>query len=183
MEIVRITMEGYGCEINRGIVPSDEYVGLEKSLNNIWHKNLFQKIEKKVNLKKETHNCGLIKGEIKIEVDDFVIIETSIKSFETLVNYKTETVDYPITDDVVVTSVQHQEGVFLDTIFIVDGKFDLDKLTIVKKDIRNKIDNILVSSLYCEIYYDGYLIPINDNVTDLRMSRLYFENTNKNEQK
>lgn len=182
MDIVRITMEGYGCEINRGIVPNKEYLELEKSLDNIWHKNLFQKIEKKVNLKKETHNKGLINGEIKIEVNDFVIIETSIKSFEALVNYKTETIEYPKTDEVVVTSIQHQEGVFLDTIFVIEDDFDLDRLTVVKKDIKNKVDNILVSSLYCEIYYDGHLIPMNENITDLRMSRLYFENTNKDEQ-
>ena len=88
---------------------------------------------------------------------------------------------YPKTKDVVITSVQHQEGIFLDTIFIIDGKFDLSKLSLVKKDINNKVDNLLVSSLYCEIYYDGELIPITENSTDLRMSRLYFENTDKNE--
>jgi hypothetical protein len=182
MDIVRITMEGYGCEINRGIVPNKEYIKLEESLKDVWHKDLFKKIEKKVKLKKEIHNCGLIKGEIKIEVDGNTVIDTPINIFETLINHRVESVGYPKTEDVVVTSVQHQEGVFLDTVFVIEDDFDLQKLTIVKKDIGNKIDNILVSSLYCELYYDGQLIPMKENLTDLRMSRLYFENTGKDEQ-
>jgi hypothetical protein len=179
MDIVRITMEGYGCEIHRGIVPREEYLKIKNSVNDVWNKDLFKKIKKEVNLKKEIYISGLIKGEVKIEIDDTVIIETSINSFEALVNYKTEVIKYPATKDVVVTSVQHQEGVFLDTIFVIDDKFDLDKVTIIKKDVNNKIDNTLVSSLYCELYYDGYLIPMTENITDLRMSRLYFENTDK----
>lgn len=182
MDIVRITMEGYGCEIHRGIVPKKEYLKIENSINDVWHKDLFKKIAKEVNLKKEIYSSGLIKGEIKIEVDDVVVVETSINSFETLVNYRTEIIKYPETKDVVVTSIQHQEGTFLDTIFVIDDKFDLNKITIVKKDINNKIDNTLVSSLYCELYYDGQLIPMTENITDLRMSRLYFENTDKDEQ-
>ncbi len=38
------------------------------------------------------------------------------------------------------------------------------------------VDNSLESSLYCELYYDGQLIPMTEKLTDLRMSRLYFEN-------
>ena len=91
-------------------------------------------------------------------------------------------VEYPKTNEVVITSVQHQEGVFSDNLFILCDNFDINKLSIIKKDIKNKIDNLLVSSLYCELYYDGELIPMTDNSTDLRMSRLYFENTNKDEQ-
>ena len=41
MEIVRITMEGYGCEINRGTVDNGDYLKLEKSFDNIWQKKLF----------------------------------------------------------------------------------------------------------------------------------------------
>jgi len=176
MELVRITMEGYGCEINRGTVHKEDYLKLEKSLNNIWQKNLFEEIEKKVELKKDTHTLGLIKGEIKIEVEGEIIIDTSVKVFETLVCTIDEVIEYPKTEEVVITTVQHQEGIFLDTIFIIDGKFETSKLSIIKKEINDKVDNSLESSLYCELYYDGQLIPMTEKLTDLRMSRLYFEN-------
>ena len=151
MEIVRITMEGYGCEINRGTVDNGDYLKLEKSFDNIWQKNLFEEIKKEVNIKKETQVCGLIKGDVKIDVEGVTIVETAIGVFETLVESESKLLKYPKTKDVVITSVQHQEGIFLDTIFIIDGKFDLSKLSLVKKDINNKVDNLLVSSLYCEI--------------------------------
>lgn len=181
MDIVRITMEGYGCEVHRGTVSKKEYEKIEKSINNIWNKNLFSKIEKNIGLKKETHDFGLIKGDIRIEVDGEIVYDTQINIFETFVDCRKEIVNYPKSEDIVITSVQHQEGVFSDNLFIVYEDFDINKLTLVKKDISNKIDNLLVSSLYCELYYDGELIPMTDNSTDLRMSRLYFENTSKDE--
>ena len=47
MDIIRITMNGYGCELNRGIVPDGNEKEIEKSLNNIWFKNIFNKLEQK----------------------------------------------------------------------------------------------------------------------------------------
>jgi len=183
MDIIRITMSGYGCEINRGIVPEGKEKKIEDSLNNIWLKNLFEKLEEKTEITKVVKEVGLINGDIKIEVNDEVLVEMPIKSFSVLVeNYK-KIVHYPKTKDVVVTSVQHQEGIFSDTIFVLDGDFSLDRLTLVKKDFRDKVDNSIVSSLYCGIYYDGHLIPMMDDLTDLRMSRLYLEKVKKNEQK
>lgn len=183
MDIIRITMSGYGCEINRGIVPEGKEKKIEDSLNNVWLKNLFEKLEEKTEIKKVVKEVGLINGDIKIEVNDEVLVEMPIKSLSVLVeNYK-KIVHYPKTKDVVVTSVQHQEGIFSDTIFVLDGDFTLDKLTLVKKDFRDKVDNSIVSSLYCGIYYDGNLIPMMDELTDLRMSRLYLEKVKKNEQK
>ena len=182
MDIVRITMEGYGCEVHRGTVSKRDYENIENSINDVWYKDLFNKIEENIELTKETNDFGLIKGDIRIEVEGHVIYETQINVFEAFIDCKSEVVEYPKTNEVVITSVQHQEGVFSDNLFILCDNFDINKLSIIKKDIKNKIDNLLVSSLYCELYYDGELIPMTDNSTDLRMSRLYFENTNKDEQ-
>ena len=59
---------------------------------------------------------------------------------------------------------------------------DINKLKIIKKDIKDKVDNTIISSLYCELYYENEIIPLTGNLTDLRMSRLYFENVKKDEQ-
>lgn len=181
MDVVRITMVGYGCEINRGIVPKGNEKKIENSLNNVWFKDLFERLEERTKIKKVVKEVGLIKGDIIIEVDGEVFFGSSITSLDALVNNTTESISYPKTDDVVITSIQHQEGIFSDTIFVLDDYFDMEKLTLVKKDIKDKVDNTIIPSLYCELYYDGELIPMMDNFTDLRMSRLYMENTKKNE--
>jgi len=181
MDIVRITMVGYGCEVNRGIIPKGKEKKIENSLNNVWFKDLFERLEERTKIKKVVKEVGLIKGDIIIEVDGEVFFDSSITSLDALVSNKIESVGYPKTDDVVITSIQHQEGVFSDTIFVLDDYFDMEKLTLVKKDIKDKVDNTIIPSLYCELYYDGELIPMMDNFTDLRMSRLYMENTKKDE--
>lgn len=175
MDIVRITMVGYGCEVNRGVIPKGKEKTIEKSMANVWVKGLFEKLGENTKIKKVVNEVGLIKGDIIIEVNGEIILDIPINSFETLINNKTESVEYPKTDNVVVTSIQHQEGVFSDTIFILDDYFNLEKLTLIKKNIKDKVDNIIIPSLYCEIYYDGELIPMMDDFTDLRMSRLYME--------
>lgn len=180
MDIIRITMNGYGCELNRGIVPDGNEKKIEESLDNIWFKNIFNKLEQKTKIKKAVKERGLLNGEVKITVNDEIIIDTNIRCFEALINSNREEVKYPKNQGIVLTSIQHQEGVFLDTIFVLNDTFDLNKLSITKKDIKDRVDNTLVGSLYCELYYDGYIIPVTDNFTDLRMSRLFFEKPNKN---
>jgi len=179
MDVIRITMNGYGCEVNRGIVPKEKEEKLKSSLNNVWFKNLYKKLEEKTKIKKIVEEKGLIKGDIKIEVNGIVEIEMQIKSFETIIKNEKQNVVYPKTKDVVITSIQHQEGVLSDTIFVLDGDFDLDKLKLIKKDVKDKVGNTIVSSLFCEIHYDGEIIPMMDTFTDLRMSRLYLEKGKK----
>jgi len=179
MDIVKITMKGYGCEINRGIIIEENYKKIEKYLDNVWVKNLFKKLEEETEIKTLEKEYGLIRGDIRVDVNDTLLIDTSIKSFESFVNSKKEKIEYPTTKDIIITSIQHQEGIFSDTIFVLNGDFDLNKITLLKKDISNRVDNLLVSSLYCGLYYDGELIPMTDNITDLRMSRLYFEKQNE----
>lgn len=175
MDVIRITMKGYGCDINRGIVPIESEKRIENTLNNVWYKNIFKKIEEKTKIKEVVKENGLINGDIKIEVNGKIIIDTSIKSFEVLVESKKKKVKYPKTEDIVVTSIQHQEGVFSDTIFVLNDKFDLNKLKLIKKDIKDKVGNNITEPLYSEVYYEDEVIPTMDNTTDLRMSRLYFE--------
>jgi hypothetical protein len=181
MDIVRITMKGYGCEVNRGVVPNGIEKKIEKTLDNVWYKNIFEKIGQKTKIKSVVNEVGLLNGEVKVEVNGETIIETPIRSFEALTSSYENKVKYPKEGGIIVTSIQHQEGVFLDTIFILDGVFDIEKLVISKKDILDKVDNIIIPSLYCEMYYDGYLIPTEKGITDLRMSKLFFEKTKLNE--
>ena len=181
MDIIRITMSGYGCEVNRGIVPEGKEEKLKESLNNIWFKNLYKKLEEKTKIKKIVEEKGLINGDIKIEVNGEIEVEMPIKAFETIVKSEKKEVNYPKTKDVVITSIQHQVGVFSDTIFVLNDEFDLKKIKLIKKNIKDKVDNTIVSSLFCEISYNGDIIPMMGDFTDLRMSRLYLENQKKDE--
>lgn len=180
MDIIRITMKGYGCEINRGIVPEGKEEKIKKSLDNVWLKDLFKKLEEETKINKVIEEIGLISGDISIEVNDEVILEMPITALDAIVDCKHKVIKYPKTSDIIVTSIQHQEGIFSDTIFVLDDDFDLNKISVVKKDIKDRVDNTIISSLYCQIYYEGQLIPMMDNLTDLRMSRLYLENNKKN---
>jgi uncharacterized pyridoxamine 5'-phosphate oxidase family protein len=179
MDIVKITMFGYGCEIGRGTVNNKDYKKLKELTNNVWHKNLIKKIKEDtdIEIKIISEDYGIIKGDIKIEVDGNVILDSEILTLDVLnENIITkEIVDYPNTDDILVTTVQHMEGIICDMLLVIDDKFDLNKLKIVRKDIMYNVDNPSVSSLYCELYYDGEKIILTDSTTDLRNSRLYLE--------
>lgn len=182
MNIVRVTMTGYGCEIARGTMTKKEFKKLEdsNSLDDIWLKELYKKkIKKQIKtINEQFHTIGLISGDIKIEVDGELILELPINIMD---NIKTEYIHYPnVMDDVVITTVQHQEGVVCDTIFITDDEFDLNKMGIINKEIENKVDNPLIPSLFSEIRYKGELVPITGTITDLRMSRVFYENEKNN---
>jgi hypothetical protein len=184
MDIVRITMEGYGCEIARAIIPKEEYKKLKNSntLDNVWLKNLYKKKVKKEfkNIEEQFHNIGLINGDLEISVDGEIILELPINVTDTHDLSKLETLKYPKTNEIVLTTVQHQEGIVCDTMFITKDDFDIEKLKIIEKQIEGRVDNVLIPSLYCEIRYDGETVPISGTITDLRTSRLFYDTHEKN---
>jgi len=179
---VKITMFGYGCEIARGTVKTSNYVKIKKNIDNIWHKNLLKKLKKETEINIISEDYGITNGDIKIEVDGEVILDTHITTLEVIREdlFTNQIISYPNTEDIVVTTVQHQEGIICDVLFVVGENFNLNKLKIVRKDIVYNVDNPLVSSLYCEIYYDGEKIPFSGPMTDLRTSRLYLEKNKEN---
>ena len=132
MDVIRITMNGYGCEVNRGIVPKGNEEKLKSSLNNVWFKNLYKKLEEKTKIKKIVEEKGLINGDIKIEVNGEIEVEMPIKAFETIVKSEKKEVNYPTTKDVVITSIQHQVGVFSDTIFVLNDEFDFEDFSLIQ---------------------------------------------------
>ena len=50
MDIIKITMNGYGCEIHRGVLIEENYKKIEKYLDNVWVKNLFRELEKETEI-------------------------------------------------------------------------------------------------------------------------------------
>lgn len=183
MEIVKITMFGHGCEIGRGTIKQKDYKKLKNLEEEVWQKNLIKKLKENNDIELEiiSEDYGLIKGEIKIEVEGEIILDSEIKTLDILNEnlITNQTVDYPNTEDIVITTVQHLEGVICDTMIVISEKFDINKLKLIRKDIIYNVDNPLVSSLYCELYYNNEKIPLTDPVTDLRNSRLYLEKINK----
>ena len=143
----------------------------------------FLKIKESSKIETYSEDYGLVSGNIKIEVNDDVIIDNDVSTIELLngINTITKDIENPITDEIILTTVQHQEGVICDTIFVLNDKFNISKLSFIKKNIIYNIDNPSISSVYCELYYDGEIIPLIDSETDLRTSRLYLEKNNKNE--
>lgn len=174
-------MSGYGCEVNRGVVLDNSKDNIEESLDNIWYKGFFNELEKNNEICDVVTEIGLISGNLEIEINGVLVFDICLKSFEVLVYNETINIDYPKTNDFIITSLQHQEGIFSDTIFVICDEFSLDKIKLVKKNIISNIDNVMIPTLYCELYYDNYLIPTMDSLTDLRMSRLYLENNKKDE--
>ena len=126
--------------------------------------------------------CGDVMR-LQIEVNDNIILDNDISVIDILGDIKTisKDIEGPKTKGLLLTIVQHQEGIICDTIFVLDDEFDLSKVCFVKKNIRYNLDNPCMSTLYCELYYDGELIPLIDSETDLRTSRLYLEKINNYE--
>ena len=182
MDIVKITLIGYGCEIARGTISNKNYNKVEKIINDVWHKDLFKKIKKETEIKTYSEDYGIIKGDIIIELNGKQIFEQQLTTLEILniIETEEEKDKYPKTNDIILTTVQHQEGLICDTICVTKDYFDITKLKLVKKNMKYNIDKKLVSPLYCELYYDNEKIPLISKNTDLRTSFLYLEN-NKND--
>jgi len=182
MDIVKITLVGYGCEIARGTIQNKNYHKVDKIINDVWHKNLFKKVKEETEIKTYSEDYGIISGDIIIEVDGEQILEHQLTTLEILnfIEIENKKIEYPKTNDIILTTVQHQEGQICDTMFVTKDYFDVTKLKLTKKNINYNVDKGLTSSLYCELYYDNEKIPLMSKNTDLRTSFLYLEN-NKNE--
>jgi hypothetical protein len=180
MDIIRITLAGQGYDVIRGIVAKKEYNKIKNSLNNVWVKDLNKRIAK--NLKgfiKEFHDYGIAKGDMVITVNNQEFVNLPISVLEGYSFNGADLVDlegysYPIVDDdVVITSVQKLEGVFMDVMFITQEEFDITKLKFVEKIIQDENENTIIDSLISEVYYDGQEIIFTGNNTDLRMAKIY----------
>ena len=136
MKIVRVTMKGYGCEIARGFISKSDYKKVENScsLDNVWFKDLYKnKVRKEYkNLEEQFHHIGLINGDITVEVDNEIVMELPIGIVDHNGMGLFEKINYPETNKIVLTSIQHQEGIVCDTMFITSEDFDITKLSIVK---------------------------------------------------
>lgn len=188
MKIVRITLNGHGCEIARGIISKKDYVKVSKShnLDEVWLDNLYnEKVKKEFqNIEEQINEIGLISGDITIEVDNEIVLDTPINILEVNGMCRYRKINYPETENIVLTSIQNVEGVVCDTIFVTAEDFDIKKLTVIKKEVETKVDFPQIPSLFCQIRYDNEIIPITGKITDLRMSRLYYDtheqkNTNR----
>lgn len=183
MDIVRITLTGYGFDVARGIVTENEYVNIKNStsLDNVWIKGLNRKIEQKFNgFIKEFRDYGITKGDITITVNDDEVLELPITilnsySFNDIELVDLEGYHYPVTEDVVVTSIQELQGTFMDVVFITEDDFDFSKFKFIEKEIQNENEEVIISSLISEVYYNGQLLNFDGNNTDLRMSNIHFD--------
>jgi hypothetical protein len=168
MDIIRITMRGYGCKVNKGVINANNIESVEVKLNNVWLKDLYEEIGKEVEIDNVFSEFGLISGDIEIEVNGEKILDLPINSLEFITTTKLIVVDNKTEGDSLI-SIQHQEGIFSDTIFVLNEKFDLNKLCLIKKSID--LDGL--ETLYSGLTYQGEVIPITDTSTDLRMSRMF----------
>lgn len=182
MDIVRITLMGYGCDVVRGIVKKKDYNGIKNSdsLNNVWVKNLNKKLGKIKNFKQEFHDYGIVNGDIKVTVNDEEVFNLPISVLSSYNFNDIELVDiegyhYPVTDDVVVTSIQNFEGIVMDVIFVTEDDFDFSKFKFIEKEISDENEKTIINSLISEVYYDHELIKFEGCDIDLRMSKVYFD--------
>ena len=191
MDIVRITLTGYGYDVARGIVAKKDYNRIKNSasLDNIWIKGLKKKLGNQWNeFREDFHEYGITKGDIIITVNDEEILNLPINVLDSYSFSDVDLVDlegymYPITDDVVVTIIQELQGTFMDVVFITEEEFDLKKFKFIEKEIQNEKEEAMISSLISEVYYDGEMINFTGDNTDLRMSNIYFDTGDKKFQK
>ena len=189
MDIVRIILMGYGCEVSRGIITREEYKKLEKSntLDNIWVKGLYKYLGKKWERIDLQQDYGITSGDILITVNEEIVVDIPITVLDTL-NFnngsivENEGYQYPKTKDVVMTTVQQHSGTIADIMFMTADEFDVSKLKFIRKEIHNEENEVIIDSLISEVYYDGEPIKFGGSETDLRMSKIYFD-INKNEKK
>lgn len=181
MDIVKITLIGYGCEIARGTITQKSHNKVKRLLEDIWHKKLFKKLKKETEIKTYSEDYGIIKGDLFIDVNGEQILEHQLTTLEVLsfIEIEEQKIKYPKTKNTVITTIQHQEGTISDVIFVTKDDFDITKLKFIKKCIEFNIDKELASPLYCELYYDNEKIPLTERNTDLRSSYLYLENKKK----
>ena len=186
MDIVRIILSGYGCEISRGIITKEEHNRIQNSdsLDNMWVKGLYKYLGKKWERIHLQEDYGITKGDILITVNDNIILDLPISVLESLRlnedNNRCLVEDcgyvYPKTNDVVMTTIQHHSGIISDILFMTTNYFDVGKLKFIRKKIHNE-NNEIIDSLISEVYYDGEPIEVNGSQTDLRMSNIYFDTT------
>jgi hypothetical protein len=182
MDIVRIILSGYGCEVSRGIITKEEYKRIENSnsLDNIWVKGLYKYLGKKWERIDLQQDYGITSGDVLITVNEEAIVDIPISVLDS-VNFNNgsmvedEGYQYPKTKDVVMTTVQQHSGTIADIMFMTSEEFDVSKLKFVRKEIHNENNDIIINSLISEVYYDGLPIPLDGSETDLRMSNIYFD--------
>lgn len=180
MDIVRITLKGYGCEVGRGIITKEQKNKLEKSktLDNIWVKGLYKHIGKKwKRIELSSYDYGIISGDIIVTLNNQTILDlpTTVLGMDLgdqplLVKINNH---YPETENIVMTTLQHEQGVIADIMFITEN-FDISKLVFTQKDIHNSDNDVIIGSLISEISYDGVVIPFTGSETELRLSNVYF---------
>ena len=144
MDIVKITMFGYGCEIGRGTIKQKDYKKLKNLDEDVWHKNLIKKLKetKDIDLEIISEDYGIIKGDIKIEVEGETVLDTQVTTLDILNEniITNQIVEYPNTEDIVITTVQHLEGIICDTLIVIDEDFDIKNLKLIRKDISRMAD-------------------------------------------
>lgn len=187
MDIVRITLTGYGCAVARGIIAKREYNRMKNStaLDNVWIKSLHKKLGKQWRgYIEDFHDYGIKRGDISITVNEESYLDLPISVLNSYSFNDTDLVDiesyhYPVTEDVIVTTIQDVEGTIMDVIFITEDEFDLSKLKFIEKEIHNEKEEVILTGLICEIYYDGEPVPFTGDNTDLRMSKVLFDTHEK----
>lgn len=187
MDIVRIKLLGSeGYDVTRGVVTRNVYNNIEKSnsLNDVWVKDFNKKIKKFWDFKKDFHDFGIKKGDVIIELNGKEIINIPLSCLEGFTFSDVELIEeegygYPVTSDIVLTSMQQLEGLFMDVIFITEEPFDFNKFKFIKKVIHNEKEEIILNDLISEVYYDGVLLTFEGGSTELRMSKVFFDDEEK----
>lgn len=187
MDIVRIKLQGpEGYDITRGIVTKKVYNNIENSntLDNVWIKDLNEKIKKDWEIKKDFHDFGIKKGDLIIELNGEEIINIPLTfldgfTFSDIDLIEEEGYGYPVTSDIVLTSMQQLEGIFMDVIFITEEPFDFNKFKFIKKVIHNEKEEVILNDLISEVYYENVLLSFEGGSTELRMSKVFFDNEEK----
>jgi len=183
MDIVRIILQGTeGFDIVRGAISTNDYEEIDNSdyLNNVWNKNLNKFFRKNWNIEEKNQIFGLKKGDLIVELNGEEILNTPInilENYDVLIDKKD--CIYPVTNDIVMTSLQTLEGTFMDVIFVTEDKFNFNKFKFIEKTIWDETNKVILDKLISKVYYDDVLLNFEGVETELKMSKVFFNNTEK----
>lgn len=183
MDFIRITLSGFGYDIQRDIITEKEYKKMEEtnSLDNIWFKGLNKYLDDKCDKIKIQNDYGMYSGDLIVEVNDEVVLDIPISILDEVDNKVVkETYEHPKTNDIVMTTLQKHSGVISDMCFMSLDKFDVSDLGFTFKTIQGEDGFNIIDRLLSEIDYRGSSFKFNFSDTELLGSNVYFDNKKNN---
>ncbi len=183
MDFIRITLSGFGYDIQRDIITEKEYRRIEESnsLDDIWFKGLNEFLDDECDKIKIQNDYGMYSGDLIVEVNNEIVLDVPISILDEVDSrVRKETYRYPKTKDIVMTTIQKHSGIISDMYLVSLESFNISELNFIFKTIENENGTNITDRLLSEIEYMGDKFKVDFSDTELLGSNVYFDNKKNN---